>query len=115
MAKHPMEKIRNVGVVSHGGAGKTSLVESLMYTAGAVNRLGRVDEGTSTLDFDQEEIRRKITINCSMAPCNWKEHKINLIDTPGYFDFVGELKGALRVVDSTLMVLCAASGGRSWN
>lgn len=110
MKKIPNSKIRNIAIISHGGAGKTSLAESMLYTAGAVSRLGRVDDGTSIFDYDQEEIKRKITINTSMAPCEWEGHKINIIDTPGYFDFVGEVKGALRVVDGTILVLCAASG-----
>ncbi|WP_353893306.1 elongation factor G [Proteinivorax hydrogeniformans] len=110
MNKHPVEKIRNIGIISHGGAGKTSLVESLLFTAGAVKRLGRVDEGTSIMDYDKEEIKRKITINTSLAPCQYNDCKFNLIDTPGYFDFVGELKGALRVADSSILVMCAASG-----
>lgn len=110
MKKIPNSKIRNIAIISHGGAGKTSLAESMLYTAGAVSRLGRVDDGTSILDYDQEEIKRKITINTSLAPCEWEGYKINIIDTPGYFDFVGEVKGALRVVDGTVLVLCAASG-----
>ncbi|WP_350343690.1 elongation factor G [Proteinivorax tanatarense] len=110
MNKHLVKNIRNIGIISHGGAGKTSLVESLMFTAGATKRLGRVDEGTSMMDYDKEEIKRKVTINTSLAPCKWKDYKINLIDTPGYFDFVGELKGALRVADSSILVMCAASG-----
>jgi elongation factor G len=110
LKKIPNSKIRNIAIISHGGAGKTSLAESMLYTAGAVSRLGRVDDGTSILDYDQEEIKRKITINTSLAPCEWEGYKINIIDTPGYFDFVGEVKGALRVVDGTVLVLCAASG-----
>ncbi len=102
--------IRNIAIISHGGAGKTSVAESMLYTAGTVSRLGRVDEGTTTFDYDQDEIKRQITINTALAPCEWEGHKINIIDTPGYFDFVGEVKGALRVVDGALMVLCAASG-----
>ena len=102
--------IRNIAIISHGGAGKTSVAESMLYTAGAVTRLGRVDEGTSVFDYDQDEIKRKITINTALAPCEWEGHKINVVDTPGYFDFVGEVKGALRVVDGTVLVLCAASG-----
>ena len=76
-------KIRNVGVVGHGGVGKTSLVESLLFTAGAVTRLGKVDDGTTTTDFDPDEVKRKISINTAVAYCDVKGHRINLVDTPG--------------------------------
>lgn len=110
MKKIPNSMIRNVAIISHGGAGKTSVAESMLYTSGAVSRLGRVDDGTTVFDYDQDEIKRKITINTALAPCEWEGHKINIVDTPGYFDFVGEVKGALRVVDGSILVLCAASG-----
>lgn len=110
MKKIPNSMIRNIAIISHGGAGKTSVAESMLFTAGAVTRLGRVDDGTSVFDYDQDEIKRKITINTALAPCEWEGHKINLVDTPGYFDFIGEVKGALRIVDGTVLVLCAASG-----
>lgn len=110
MKAYKSDKIRNVGVVAHGGAGKTSIVEAFLYTTGAVNRLGRVDDGSTTSDFEAEEIKRKVTISASLAPCEWRDHKINFIDTPGYSDFVGEVKGTLRAVDSVLVVLCAAAG-----
>lgn len=110
MREYNSDKLRNVGIISHGGAGKTSLVESLLFNTGATTRLGRVDDGTTIADFEPEEIKRKVTISASLVPCEWREHKINFIDTPGYADFVGEVKGVLRAVDSTLVVLCAASG-----
>lgn len=110
MKEYRSDKLRNVGIVAHGGAGKTSLVESLLFNTGAITRLGRVDDGTTITDFEPEEIKRKVTISAALAPCEWREHKINFIDTPGYADFVGEVKGVLRAVDSTLVVLCAASG-----
>ncbi len=110
MKAYKSGKIRNVGVVAHGSAGKTSIVEAFLYTTGAVNRLGKVDDGSTTGDFEPEEIKRKVTISASLAPCEWRDHKINFIDTPGYSDFVGEVKGALRAVDSVLVVLCAAAG-----
>lgn len=96
--------------MAHGGAGKTSLAESLLFNAGAITRMGRVDDGTTIMDFEPEEIKRKVTISAALAPCEWQNHKINFIDTPGYADFIGEVKGVLRAVDSTLVVLCAASG-----
>ncbi|MGI6574430.1 MAG: elongation factor G [bacterium] len=110
MKKYEDQQLRNVGLISHGGAGKTTLTEVLLYTSGATERLGRVDEGNSIIDFDPDEVQRKITINATLAPCEWKDHKINIIDTPGYADFVGEVKSALRVVDAAIVVVCAASG-----
>jgi elongation factor G len=110
MKEYKSDKLRNVGIVSHGGAGKTSLAEALLFNAGAVNRLGRVDDGTTTTDFEPEETKRKVTISTALAPCEWKETKINFLDTPGYADFIGEVKGTLRAVESALVVLCAASG-----
>ncbi len=110
MKTYPVERIRNVAVVGHGGVGKTSLVEALLFCAGATERMGRVDDGTATTDFDPEEVRRKITINAATAPLEWRDHKVNLIDTPGYPDFVGEAYAALRVADAALFVVDALSG-----
>ena len=110
MKEYKSDKLRSVGIVAHGGAGKTSLAESLLFNAGAITRMGRVDDGTTITDFEPEEIKRKVTISAALAPCEWQDHKINFIDTPGYADFIGEVKGVLRAVDSTLVVLCAASG-----
>ncbi|MDR1701357.1 MAG: elongation factor G [Sporomusaceae bacterium] len=110
MKEYKSEKIRNVGIVAHGGAGKTSLAEALLFNSGAVTRLGRVDEGNATTDFEPEEIKRKVTISTAMAPCEWKDHKINFLDTPGYSDFAAEVKGTLRAVDAALVVVCASSG-----
>jgi len=110
VARHPVDKIRNVALISHGGAGKTSLAEEMLFAAGATKRRGRVDEGNSILDFDPEEVERNISINTSMAPCQWKDHKINIMDTPGYFDFVGEVRATLRVSDTALVVIDAVSG-----
>ncbi|MDR7542271.1 MAG: elongation factor G, partial [Armatimonadota bacterium] len=110
MKTYPVERIRNVAVVGHGGVGKTSLVEALLFCAGATERMGRVDDGTATTDFDPEEVRRKITINAATAPLEWRDHKVNLIDTPGYPDFVGEAHAALRVADAALFVVDALSG-----
>lgn len=110
MKEYRSDRLRNIGIVAHGGAGKTSLAEALLFNSGAVNRLGRVDDGSSTTDFEPEEIKRKVTISAALAPCEWRDHKINFVDTPGYADFVAEVKGTLRAVDSALVVLCAASG-----
>src|SRR5215831_18351735 len=103
-------KIRNVGVVGHGGVGKTSLVEAMLFAAGAVTRLGKVDDGSTTTDFDPDEIRRKISINTSVAYCDWKGHHINLVDTPGYGDFIADACAGLRVVEAAIVVVDAVSG-----
>ena len=103
-------KIRNVGVVGHGGVGKTSLVESLLFVAGAVTRLGRVDDGTTTTDFDPDEIKRKISINTSVAYLDYKGHRVNIVDTPGYGDFIADARAALRVVEAAVVVVDAVAG-----
>ncbi len=110
MKKYNSSELRNVAVIGHGGSGKTSLVEAMLFATGATKRLGKVEEGNTVTDYDPEEIKRKITINASLAPCEWENHKINIIDTPGYFDFVGEVISALRVADGALVVVDAASG-----
>lgn len=110
MKQYPIDKLRNIGLVAHGGAGKTSLTEALLYTSRAIDRLGRVEDGTTVSDHDPEETRRTISIGASLAPVEWQGHKINLIDTPGYFDFVGEVRGAMRISDAALIVACAVSG-----
>lgn len=104
------ERIRNVALISHGGAGKTSLAEAMLYTSGAINRLGKVDAGNTTTDFDPDEIKRQVTIGTALAPLEWKGVKVNLLDTPGFFDFIGEVQGALRVADSAIVAVCAVSG-----
>src|SRR6185436_5113725 len=103
-------KIRNVGIVGHGGVGKTSLVEALLHTAGAVNRLGKVDDGSTTTDFDADEIKRKISINTALAYCEWKGHHINFVDTPGYGDLIADARAGLRVVEAALVVVDAVAG-----
>src|SRR5919201_1521552 len=103
-------KIRNVGIVGHGGVGKTSLVEMLLFTAGAVTRLGRVDDGTSTTDFDPDEVKRKISINTAVAYCDYKGHRINIVDTPGYGDFIADARAGLRAVDAAVVVVDGVAG-----
>jgi elongation factor G len=103
-------KIRNVGVVGHGGVGKTSLVEAILHTVGAVTRLGKVDDGTTTTDFDPDEIRRKISINTAVAHGDWKGHHLNLVDTPGYGDFIADARAGLSVVEAAVVVVDAVAG-----
>lgn len=110
MKKVDVQHLRNVALVSHGGAGKTSLTEALLFTAGATSRSGRVDEGTTVTDYDPEEVRRKISLSTALAPLEWQDCRINLLDTPGYFDFVGEVISSLRVVEGALVLLDASAG-----
>jgi len=102
--------IRNVGVVGHGDSGKTSLTAGLLYTAGATNRLTRVDEGNTITDYDEEEIQRKITISTAVAYAEWKKAKINILDTPGYNIFINDTQSALIAVDAALVVVDAVAG-----
>ncbi|MGE5328887.1 MAG: elongation factor G [Deltaproteobacteria bacterium] len=110
MKDYSTSDIRNVCLTSHGGAGKTTLTEAILFNAGAIDRMGKVMDGNTTSDFDPEEIKRQISVSTTLAPCEWKNHKINLIDTPGYFDFVGELKQGIRVADAALILVSAKSG-----
>ena len=110
MEKYRTEQIRNVVLLSHTHAGKTSLCENMLFQAKAINRLGRVDEGTTTSDYEPEETKRKISINLSLLPFEWNKTKVNLIDSPGYPDFVGEVKASLRAADGALVIVSAASG-----
>ncbi len=110
MKQFGLENIRNVVLLSHSGAGKTSVTEAALFTAGAIGRLGKVDEGTTTSDYDPEETKRKISINLTILPCEWRDMKINLLDTPGYSDFVGEVKAGVRVADGAVAVIEAAAG-----
>lgn len=110
MKQYDAQHIRNIALVGHGHSGKTSLAEALLVAAGAKDRLGRVEDGTATTDFDPDEVKRQMTINAALAPLEWDGHKVNLIDVPGYLDFVGEVQGALRVADAALIVMSATSG-----
>ena len=102
--------LRNVAVVGHSGAGKTQLVSALLFDAGAVNRFGKVDEGNTVTDYDDEEILRKHTLSAALAHIEWRKHKINLIDTPGMSNFLGDARAALRAADSAVVVVDAVSG-----
>jgi elongation factor G len=110
MKVYQTELIRNMAIVAHGGAGKTSLVEAVMFNSGVTKRIGRVEDGNTVTDYHPEEIKRQVTINTSLAPCEWNGKKLNIIDTPGYADFIGDVNGALRVTEAVLMVVCAVSG-----
>ncbi|MEJ2732673.1 MAG: elongation factor G [Anaerolineae bacterium] len=110
MTIYKSDKLRNVVLLGHGGAGKTSLAEAMLFDTGAVNRLGRVDDGTSISDWDDEERRRQMSINASLIPCEWQDHKLNIIDTPGYMDFVGEVISGVRVADAAVVVLDSGGG-----
>ena len=105
-----MSQIRNVAVLSHSGAGKTSLTEAILYRAGTLTTLGKVEEGTSRSDHTAEEKRRKISIWSTVHPFEWKGESFNIIDTPGYADFVGELRAGLRAADAALFVVSAVDG-----
>ena len=105
-----MSELRNVAVLSHSGAGKTSLVEALLYRAGTLPQMGRVEDGTTASDTLPEEKRRKISITTSVHPLTWKGHRFNLLDAPGYADFVGEIRGAQAAADAAMIVVSAVSG-----
>ena len=110
MKEYATENIRNVAFIGHGSTGKTSLSEAMLFNAKAINRLGRVDDGTTTSDFDPDEIRRSFSVNLSVLPYEWQGSKLNILDTPGYADFVGEVKCGVRAADAAMIVVCAASG-----
>jgi elongation factor G len=106
----PSSKIRNVALVGHGGAGKTTLTEALLFCAGAVTRQGRVEDGTTTTDFEAEEVKRRISVSTSLAPFEFEDHKINILDCPGYADFMPDTLSALRVADLAVFVVSAVEG-----
>ena len=104
------KSIRNVCFVGHGGTGKTSLISAALFATGATNRLGSVDDGNAPTDYDEEEIERKMTISTKLAFCEWKKHKINMLDTPGFGNMIQEARAALRVADTALVVIDCVSG-----
>lgn len=112
MINYPASKIRNILLLGHGGSGKTALAEAMLYSAKATDRLGRSADGNTVMDFDPEEIRRQISINTTYAVCEWRDSKMNIIDTPGDFDFLGETMAGIRVADSAI-VMISAKGGTS--
>lgn len=110
MKNYTIKNLRNIGLIGHGASGKTSLVEALLFNTGNTDRLGRVEDGTTVTDFDQEEKKRGISLSVSIAPIEADETKINLVDIPGYFDFSGELIQGMRAVDVATIVVCGVSG-----
>ncbi|PZC47813.1 MAG: elongation factor G [Chloroflexi bacterium] len=105
-----VDKLRNVALVSHGGTGKTSLAEAMLFATGATTRLGKVEEGNTASDYEPEEIKRRGSIQTSVVPCEHRDHKINLLDTPGYVEFIGEVYSALRAADAVIVPVSAPSG-----
>ncbi len=110
MKLYDTSKMKNFCLLGHGNAGKTSLAEAMLYTSGNIDRLGRTTDGNTVMDFDPEEIKRKFSIGMGLAACEWNGVKFNIIDTPGYFDFVGEVQSAIRVADAAIIVLSGKSG-----
>ncbi len=110
MKSYPTDKIRNVALLGHAGSGKTTLAEALLYRAGAIDRLGSVEEGSTVCDFDDEETARGQSLSLALAPIEWRDHKINVIDTPGYADFLGDASAALQVADLAIFVVSAVEG-----
>ena len=110
MKVYESKDIRNVGVVGHGDSGKTTLTAGLLFTAGASNRLLRVDEGNTITDFDEEEIQRKITISTAIAVAEWKKTKINILDTPGYNIFINDTRAALVAAEAALVLVDGVGG-----
>jgi elongation factor G len=120
MGQFETGKIRNLGIVAHGGAGKTSLAEAILFDTGMIDRLGRVDDGSSTMDFEPEEIKRKISITSALDHCEWDGHSIHIVDTPGYGNFIADTRACMRALDCAVVILSAISGVKAqteeiWN
>lgn len=120
MGQFDTSKIRNLGIVAHGGAGKTSLAEAILFDTGMIDRLGRVDDGSSTMDFEPEEIKRKISITSALDHCEWAGHSIHIVDTPGYGNFIADTRACMRTLDGAVVILSAISGVKAqteeiWN
>lgn len=110
MKEYTTQKIRNIALIGHGSSGKTTLTEAMLFLSKGTNRRGRVEDKNTVTDFDDEELRRNISLSTALAPVEWKGHKLNILDTPGYTDFVGEVRSALRAADMALVVVDAAAG-----
>ena len=110
MKEYATDRLRNVALLGHSSSGKTTFAEALLFASGGSTRLGKVDDGTSVSDYDDEEKRRKQSVYLSIVPVEWKDYKINLLDAPGYADFYGEVKSAVRAADLGLIFVDAVSG-----
>ncbi len=110
MKNYSSNAVRNIVLMGHSGCGKTTITEAALFTTGAIKRFGKVADGNTTSDYDSEEIKRKVSISTSVIPIEWKDTKINFLDTPGYFDFAGEVASAISVADEALIVVSAKSG-----
>lgn len=120
MGQFETSRIRNLGIIAHGGAGKTSLAEAILFDTGMIPRLGRVDDGTATMDFEPEEIKRKISITSALDHCEWREHSLHIVDTPGYGNFIADTRACMRTLDCAVVILSAISGVKAqteeiWN
>ncbi|KAB0669300.1 elongation factor G [Oryzomonas sagensis] len=110
MGQYDTSKLRNLGIIAHGGAGKTSLSEAILFNAGMIDRLGRVDDGTATMDFEPEEIKRKISITSALDHCEWNGHSVHIVDTPGYGNFIADTRACMRALDCAVIIISAISG-----
>ncbi len=110
MKEYPAERIRNIALVGHSGTGKTSLAEAMLFVSGATTRLGKIDDGSTVSDWDPDEQKRQFSLNLSILPLEWNGHKVNVLDTPGYMDFMGEVKCGLRAVELAAITVDAVSG-----
>ncbi|MBN1954601.1 MAG: elongation factor G [Anaerolineae bacterium] len=110
MKEYTTDQLRNVVLLGHGSSGKTTLAEAMLFASGAINRMGKIEDGSTVADFDEEEIRRRISLSLSLVPIEWQKHKLNVLDTPGYTDFIGEVISAIRVADLALVLLDPVAG-----
>jgi elongation factor G len=110
MKTYEANDIRNVLLVGHGGAGKTTLLEAMLFASGALTRMGRIEDGNTVSDFEPEETKKGISVSLAMAPVEWNGVKVNVLDAPGYADFVGDVRSAIRAVDAVLLVVSAVDG-----
>jgi elongation factor G len=110
MKEYVTKNLRNIGIIGHSGSGKTTLTEALLYYTKTIDRFGKVEEGTTTSDYDAEEKKRRISISATMAPFEWENIKVNIVDIPGYFDFIGEFIQGMRAVDVAMIAVCGVSG-----
>ena len=110
MDTYGADRIRNVGFLGHMSAGKTTLAEAMLFRSGATSRMGRVEDGSTVSDYEPEEVKRGGSINLAVVPVEWQDHKLNILDTPGYADFVGEVVEAVHVIDSAVIFVEAVAG-----